>query len=204
MSTNPLFFKEAFLNLTSKSVPPNCRFEISDYEEPWDYSHKFDHIHGRALLSCFKDPLYVIEQAYEALRPGIYLELQDPRIPITYIDDTMKGTALEAWNHNVCLGAEKLGRVVTNSKNYGKHMEEAGFVDIFERHFYWPLNQWPRGKREKQISLWAQENLLDGVQAISMALLTRGLGWTKERAELLLVDTKKDIKNREIHSYVDL
>jgi len=204
VTTNYSFFKESSLNLTSKSVPPNCRFEISDYDEPWDYSYKFDYIHGRALLSCFKDPQYVIKQAYEALRPGGYLELQDPQMPITCIDDTMKGTALEEWNHYVCLGAEKLGRVVTNSKNYGRYMQEAGFVEIVERHFYWPLNSWPRGKREKQISLWAQQNLLDGVQAMSMALLTRGLGWSKERAELLLVETRKDIKSRDIHSYIDV
>jgi len=125
-------------------------------------------------------------------------------MPITCIDDSMKGTALQEWTDQVCLGAENLGRIVTNSKNYGRYMEEIGFVDIVERHFYWPLNPWPRGKREKLISMWTQQNLLDGVQGMSMALLTRGLGWSKEKAELLLVETRKDIKDRNIHSYIDV
>lgn len=116
----------------------------------------------------------------------------------------MKGTSLEAWNTQVCAGAENLGRIVTNSKNYGKYMQAAGFVDIVEKHFYWPLNPWPRGKKEKLVSLWAQQNLMDGIQAMSMALLTRGLGWSKDRAEMLLVETRKDIKNRDIHSYIDV
>lgn len=102
--------------------------------------------------------------------------MQDPQMPITCIDSTMSGTALERWTTVVPQAAEKLGRAVTNSKNYGRYMEEAGFVDIVEKHFFWPLNSWPKGRREKLIALWTQQNLLDGIQAMSMAVLTRALG----------------------------
>ena len=83
-------------------------------------------------------------------------------------------------------------------------MQEAGFVDIVEKHYYWPVNTWPRGKREKLVGLWTQQNLLDGIHAMSMAILTRGLGWTPEAVEMLLMGVRNNLKNRRIHGYVDV
>lgn len=185
-------------------MPANCTFEVSDAEEPWDYTYKFDYIHGRAMLSCFRDPSYIIHQAYASLRPNGILEMQDPQMPITCIDSSMDGHPLAEWGVQVCRAAENLGRPVTNSQYYGKWMREAGFVDVVEKHFYWPLNTWPRGKKEKLIGMWAQQNLLDGVQAMSLAVLTRGLKWTREQVEVLLVGVREDLKNRAVHSYVDV
>jgi hypothetical protein len=47
-------------------VPANLQFEQSDAEDPeaWIFPQKFDYVHGRALASCFKDPLEVIKSAY--------------------------------------------------------------------------------------------------------------------------------------------
>jgi hypothetical protein len=83
-------------------------------------------------------------------------------------------------------------------------MEAAGFVDIVEKHFYWPCNAWPRGKKEKLIGLWTQQNLLDGISAMSMAVLTRGGGMTKEEVEVFLAAVKDNIQNRRIHSYINV
>jgi hypothetical protein len=116
----------------------------------------------------------------------------------------MDGTALQEWCTLILLGAANLGRAVTNSRFYPKYMEEAGFVDIVEKHYYWPMNTWPRGKREKLLGLWAGQNILDGVHGMSMAILTRGLGWSKEAVEMLLVGVRNDLKNRHIHSYIDV
>lgn len=102
--------------------------------------------------------------------------MQDPQMPITCIDSTMSGTALERWTTVVPEAPAKLGRSVTNSKNYERYMEGAGFVDIVEKHFFWPLNSWQKGRREKLIALWTQQILLDGIEAMSMAVLTRALG----------------------------
>lgn len=52
--------------------------------------------------------------------------------------------------------------------------------------------------------MWAQQNMIDGVHAMSMALLTRGLGWSREQVELLLVGVRDDLRNRAVHSYIDL
>ena len=57
---------------------------------------------------------------------------------------------------------------------------------------------------EKQIGAWTQQNLLDGLNAIRMAVLTRGLGWPTARVEMFLVDVKRDAGDRRIHAYIDV
>lgn len=156
------------------------------------------------MLSCFSDPAGVITSAYEFLRPGGYFEMQDPQMPILAIDSSITGTALEEWGRLSCLAAERRGRALTNSRHYGRWMAEAGFVDIVEKHFYWPCNSWVKGEKEKLLALWSQQNLMDGIQGMTMRNLTTGLGWSPEQVEMLLVDVRRDLKNKRIHSYIDV
>lgn len=185
------------------SVPANCHFEVDDFEEEWNFTHEFDYIHGRALTSCLQDPPAVLRSAFNALSPSGWLELQDPTMPILCIDDSMEGTALQHWMQRICEAGEALGRCWTNSRNYKRWMEEIGFVDVEERRFAWPLNTWPKAKKDKLVATWMQEDLLTGLQGLSMGLLTRGLGWSTQEVESLLVDVRKDVKNRNIHAYLE-
>lgn len=177
---------------------------MSDAEESWTYSQKFDYIHGRALLSCFRDPAAIIHKAFAALAPNGVLEMQDPQMPISCIDSSMDGHPIQEWSTEICRGAAALGRPLTNSKYYGKWMREAGFVDIVEKHFYWPLNTWPKGKKEKMLGMWAQRDILDGLPGLSLAILTRGLKWTREQVEVLLAGVRNDMRDRSVHIYVDV
>jgi hypothetical protein len=63
---------------------------------------------------------------------------------------------------------------------------------------------WPRGKEEKLIGTWAQQNLLNGVEAMSMASLTRGLNWSTGQVEVFLAGVRNYLTNRAVHSYVDV
>lgn len=189
--------------LTLLSVPPNCRFQIDDAEEEWTYPCKFDFIHGRALISCFKDPAYVVSSIYANLAPGGYFEFQDPVMPLKSADGTLEGTSLDEWQTACMTAAEKLGRPWTNSKNYGKFMEDAGFVDIVEKQYCWATNQWVRGKKQKLQALWLQANLQDGLAAWGLSTLTRGFGWSREKIGVLLANARNDLKDSNIHAYAE-
>jgi hypothetical protein len=56
----------------------------------------------------------------------------------------------------------------------------------------------------KEIGMYQMVNFLEGLEALSMALFTRALGWTTEDVEVFLVQVRKDIKNRNIHAYYKL
>ncbi|PVH88934.1 S-adenosyl-L-methionine-dependent methyltransferase [Cadophora sp. DSE1049] len=184
-------------------VPPNCQFEVEDAEDEWTYSQKFDFIHGRLMISCFKDPRYVFEQAFKSLAPGGYFEMQDTDFPMKAVDDTLVGTDLWSWNQYIIEGSAKAGRPWTRVKEYKKWMHEIGFVDVEEKVLQWPLNTWPRDKHLKTLGLWFCHDLCEGLSS-TRAVLTRGLGWSVEKAEAFLVNVRKDVRNRKVHAYVEL
>ena len=81
-------------------------------------------------------------------------------------------------------------------------MEEAGFVDVKEIHHHWPINTWPTSKHEKEIGLWCRENLLDGLESISMAPMTRYLEMSEGEVRKVLECVEKEIIDRQIYAYI--
>ncbi|KAL5326129.1 hypothetical protein ACEPPN_007267 [Leptodophora sp. 'Broadleaf-Isolate-01'] len=183
-------------------APPNCHFEVDDAEDPWLFPYQFDYIHGRALATCFKSHLPVFRSAFAYTKPGGYFELQDCIVPFRCIDDSIKGTALERWVELIMAGTAKLGKDWTRVKRYREMMVEAGFEDVVERKYEWPVGTWARGERMKMLGLWYREDLLAGLQGFTVAVLTRALGMGREEVEVLLVGVREDIRSNKIHIYI--
>lgn len=49
--------------------------------------------------------------------------------------------------------------------------------------------------------MWTLENITSGLEALSVAVYTRVLGWSKESVDVFLAEVRKDMKNTAIHSY---
>lgn len=176
---------------------------MDDAEDEWAFSTKFDYIHGRALASCFKDPTFVIREAFRSLAPGGYLELQDGYFPMEYVGDIPVESALYKWNELIVKGASKTGRPWSNAPHYKRWMEEIGFEDVVERRFYLPTSPWPKGRYFKTVAAYFQEDLLTGLEAISLKVLSL-LGWTPEEIQVLLVDVRKDLRDTNIHAFINM
>lgn len=157
----------------------------------------------RGMMTCFSDPRSIIEKAFEATAPGGYLEMQDSVFPMHCHDNTLEGTALDVWGKACVEGAAKIGRPWTNTPNYRDWMIEVGFVDVKEKIFEVPINTWPKGKKQKELGLWWQADLLEALGA-SVAILTRAMGWTREQVEVQLVHVRNDIKNKGVHGYMPM
>ena len=181
-------------------MPPNCRFEIDDAEDEWVFNEPFDFIHGRALASCFTDPKFVLTQAFNSLAPGGYLEMQDGWFPCKFIGEPPKDSALKKWAEVVVEGAAKSGRPWTNAPNYAGWMREIGFENVVEKRFYWPTSPWPKGKYFKEIAMYFQEDLLRGLEGISLKVMGQ-LGWSAEDIKAVVPAVRDDIKNTSIHGY---
>ncbi|KAI9842547.1 MAG: hypothetical protein M1837_007060 [Sclerophora amabilis] len=186
-------------------VPPNLRFIIDDAEETWVFGKKFDYIHGRMLVGSFTNWSRFFEQCYENLEPGGWLELQDLTAPLKCDDGTVKeDLAISKWDRLLRDAGENIGRRVDTPRSYTKWMTEAGFTNVQLVPYKWPQNPWPKADREKEIGLWNQQNMEDGLQGLSMGLLTRALGWSQREVEMLLVEVRKDFRNKYIHGYWDV
>jgi len=190
---------------SAEHLPPNCRFLIADCEDSWSFSQKFDLIHGRALLSCFSKQRTVMASIFSALEKGGYFELQDICFPCKSPDGTLSGTSLEKWQGLMIDGLRNLGKEFENVKEYGNYMREAGFVNIVEKKYTWAIGPWITGRQRKvQASLWMQ-NFLDGIQGWSTVIIGRGMGWSPEQVQELLVGVRGDVGNwREVHAYVEM
>jgi hypothetical protein len=171
-------------------------------EHPWSFSHKFDYIHGRALAICFASHLAVIKSAFDSLRPGGYLEFQDCIVPFHSIDETFKGTRIESWVQHMMRGSVALGTEWTRVAKYKEYFEEAGFEDVVEKRYAWPLGTWAKGERMKHLGELYREDLLSMLDSFTMAVMTRGLGMGGEEVKGLLEAVKEEIGSDRIHVYV--
>ena len=109
---------------------------------------------------------------------------------------------MEHWVNLVSKGTAALGKDWTRAAHYKKYLEEAGFEGVTEKNFESPVGTWARGKRINMLGSWGREDMLSAVEGISLAVLTRGLGVTKEEVHELLVGVRDDMKSDRIHIYI--
>ncbi|KAK1513138.1 hypothetical protein CTAM01_00534 [Colletotrichum tamarilloi] len=183
-------------------VPPNVKFEIDDIEEPWTFSRPFDYIHSRLMTSSLADWKKYLQNCYDNLAPGGYLELNEMDLIPTSDDGTLTDDL--AFTKSLRLLGEamgKLGRPYQDIPELKDMMVEIGFRDVVLERYKWPTNSWPRHHKYKELGVWQNENLTAGMEGFIMAPFTRIHGWSREAILVFLVDVRKDINDRNIHAY---
>ncbi|RMZ90814.1 hypothetical protein DV736_g1959, partial [Chaetothyriales sp. CBS 134916] len=182
-------------------VPPNCKFEVDDFDNPWAFNQQFDFIHGRMLLTASADFPTLFRQAYDSLKPGGWFEMQDLYMPLLSDDGSLEGTAFGEWNEKYIEACAVLKRDPSWTAKYKEWITEAGFKNAKEQIFKWPINPWPKDKNLKEMGLWNMVNMLEGLDGFTVRLWTMALGMTFEEIQAFLVPVRKDIRDTKIHSY---
>lgn len=181
-------------------VPPNCVFQIDDFEADWTYKKKFDFIHARMMLSSCNDFPRIFQQSFEHLQPAGWFEIQDVSMPACD-DGTLEGTAFERWNELFSEACGKMGRDVTWTSRYKEWLGAAGYQNVEERTFKWPINSWAKDPELKLIGRWNEINMSEGLEAFTVRLFSATFGMSMEAIQLFMADVRKDIHNRKIHVY---
>ncbi|KAK7734970.1 hypothetical protein SLS53_007747 [Cytospora paraplurivora] len=188
-----------------EAQPPNVQFEIDDLEESWNFSYPFDYIHCMMMTGAFRDWSNFYRQAYENLNPDGWLEIQDIQFPLNCDDDTMlPNGALKRWSDLMVEAGEKSGFLLTTCERAGDMMHEAGFVDIVRIPYKWPINEWPREPKWKEVGKRTAVNFRDGMSGIMMALFTRFMGWSKEQVEEFCAQVDTEWPDTRVHAYFNL
>jgi hypothetical protein len=183
-------------------VPNNVKFVIDDANEDDWMLEPMDFIHTRLLLGCFSDFREIIAKAYQNLKPGAWMESQDI-MPTVYCDDGTMGPdyAYAEWVQTQDQAAMNIGQPLRIANKLKRWYEQAGFVDVHEEVFKLPINSWPKDPQFKMLGRFNESNYLDGIQAWSLQLFTRGLNWTKDEIEVYLVHVRRAISDRSVHGY---
>ncbi|OQE10917.1 hypothetical protein PENVUL_c003G07777 [Penicillium vulpinum] len=177
-------------------VPPNCRFEIDDFEQPWSYSKPFDYIHGRELEGSIRDHDMLFKQALDNLNPNGWFEMASFDVN-TYSDD---GTHLRATNFMLSIkhmheSSRMFGKEMTSSETWKERMEKAGFL---------PQSPWPKDPKLKELGRYHQLNMLEAMPIYTYALFSRVLGWTRAEIEGLLAGIRTELRDTSHHLYTKL
>ncbi|KAL6878113.1 S-adenosyl-L-methionine-dependent methyltransferase [Trichoderma longibrachiatum] len=180
-------------------LPPNVRFMVDDVESPWLYPRNhFDYIHSRHTVMAIRDWDRLLRTALDHLKFGGWIELQEihhtPRSALAGGTGEMPPDHPVArfWKH-VTDGLAALGidlDAVADAK-LSDAMRRAGYANVTERVLHVPIGTWPRNKVLKTVGLYWRTILLDGLQAIALGPLTRGLGWNREQVEMLLIEVRQ-------------
>ncbi|KAG5921216.1 hypothetical protein E4U42_005939 [Claviceps africana] len=191
-------------------LPPNVRFMVDDAESPWLYPRNhFDYIHSRNTVMAIKDWDTLYQRAFDHLKRGGWMEMQEiHHRPHSATMDGLVSTdhpVGKFWNL-VTDGLAALGVDLDISSGgiLASKMQQAGFGNVTERVFHVPIGTWPKNKVLKTVGLYWRTILLDGLQAIAMGPLTRGLRWNREQVEMLLLEVRQAYHDNSTLMYMPL
>jgi hypothetical protein len=135
-------------------------------------------------------------------KPGGWIELQEMLYHAQCDDGTMKeDSMLIKWLDLLKQGLKNLGPDVDRPLKLAESLREAEFVNVEQKSFKVPIGTWPKNKTLRLIGLYLRTILIEGLQAISLGPLTRGLKWMREEVEVLLVDVRKCLMDSSQHTY---
>ncbi|KAK1980417.1 TAM domain methyltransferase [Colletotrichum cereale] len=154
------------------------------------------------MIGSFANWEGVLQQAYNHLEPGGYLEIQDCIWPLVCDDGTLKDdSALAEWSRLLVEACDKLGRPIDKIDTMPAKMGAIGFEDIHTERIRFPISPWPKDKKLKELGIWNQEQLLPGLEGITLGPFTRVLDWSKEEVMVLCASVRKEMKDLNIHAY---
>ncbi|EPS44118.1 hypothetical protein H072_1866 [Dactylellina haptotyla CBS 200.50] len=187
-------------------VPPNVQFVVEDIEDDWTYdANTFDLIYCRYLLGSIRNWPRLVSQAYKALKPGGYLEILEPDSHLHSDDNTLpEDSPLMQWNNAFIDAAEKGVGSIVEAPKYKDYIVDAGYVEIHEDVMKLPNSGWPKNKWLKEAGQYHLPALLDGLEPLSIHLLTTVGGMSLEETQALFAKARANVKDKSIHTYFNL
>ncbi|KAF5660554.1 methyltransferase [Fusarium heterosporum] len=183
-------------------IPPNCIFEVDDINKEWTYPEdKFDFIHIRYMTGTVPDWTEFLTKAQRHLTPGGWIEHVEIWGDARADDDTMSpDSPLKKWVKIF----EDVGKKIGNPFfwNPVHAFQEAGLQHVSERQVKVPIGTWPKNKDLQKWGAWNRQFLLQGLEGFIIRSLTELLGWEYEKAQIFLVDMRKELMNPKLHSYL--
>ncbi|KXL44442.1 hypothetical protein M433DRAFT_277895 [Acidomyces richmondensis BFW] len=182
-------------------VPPNCKFLVDDCNSEWVFDRKFDLIHTRAMTPSIKGWSQFLQQAYDHLRPGGYIELQEVNMPIYSAESADEPTpVLVQWSKYVVEAGSIAGLDLSAPTKLGELLQAQHFTNINIMWQNWPIGPWAKGAKNKEIGRWWAADLQDGCRNAG-ALFTRILGWSPEKFEVFAANAANEIRANEKHMW---
>lgn len=160
-------------------------------------------------LPSFKD---LLRKSLRHIKPGGYMECHELDPKPMCDDGTMPPENPDGYSdyalHDWFDLSVRSGQVSDPPRQFrvahrmARWMKELGFLDVETRITKIPTNTWPSDPEMKRIGAWCETNWLEALSGWTYKPFM-GLGWSKPEIEVFLVDVRKSIQNRDVHSYTE-
>ncbi|UNI13582.1 hypothetical protein JDV02_000311 [Purpureocillium takamizusanense] len=180
----------------------NCSFVKEDAEnDEWAYQCDFfDYVHLRLLFTCFGDIRPVLRNVYKHLKPGGWVEFQDHTPEVFSSDGSSSGTAMERFGETLAKGLAAYGRDATRMKHLKDVLAAEGYIDIVEKVLPYPVGDWPKHPKYRDVGKWMAENVVRGLEGSVKMLLAGGLSTADVHD--LVAQVKLEIQSGHVHAYM--
>ncbi|KAF1931556.1 S-adenosyl-L-methionine-dependent methyltransferase [Didymella exigua CBS 183.55] len=186
-------------------VPGNLKFYIDDAESDWVYGpdEHFDFIHVRTLSGAIADWDRLMRQCHAHLKPGAWLEFQEPVALCESDDGTIDHAhAVRRWQDLCNDAATVFAKEIRVAHTLKQRMLDAGFVDVTEKVVKVPIGPWPRDPRMKEIGRYQREHMAMGIEPYTLGFIGKILGWSEDECRVLIAQVTNDVRRKDLHMYI--
>lgn len=188
-------------------MPPNCVLEVDDVLQEWTWREPFDLIHMRIMIGSFDPGEWdrVYKQCYDKLRPGGWIEQLEAHPGVECDDGSLpEDNILRGWGPTILGCGERAGRDCDTIDTMPETIRKAGFVDVHEKSYKWPIGPWPRDQKYKEAGMVNFQHWMSGMEGWCMWLLTKfgsPKPWTKDEVHVYVAKLRAELKNPRFHIY---
>lgn len=147
----------------------------------------------------------VYKKCYENLEPGGWIEQLELDAHLESDDDSIPKDSMAAtWGETTFGCAERSGRRIDTLNTMRDSIERAGFVDIHEKLYKWPIGAWARDKQLKEAGSLNYRMWSAGLEGWGMWLLTKfgaPTPWPPEQVQAYVGKIRTELKSPHVHAY---
>ena len=108
------------------------------------------------------------------------------------------------WSRDLLDATARAYRPLAYNTETRAMLERQGFTGIQEQVIQIPLNPWPTDPKLKDVGRWFNLGFTQGLQALTMAPMTRMSNWKKADVDRLVADVKRDVCSKRLHTYFNM
>jgi hypothetical protein len=128
--------------------------------------------------------------------------------PFPYSDDSslLPTSPLLKYYNSIAQGLQKLGVDPQQSRDEAANLSSYGFINSHHKILKMPIGTWPESKLMKTVGMYGKAGMIQGLQAMALAPLCKGLGWSKAQVDDLCLEVKAYLsgENSVLKAYVKL
>ncbi|KAH9828049.1 methyltransferase [Teratosphaeria destructans] len=183
--------------------PSNLVFTIKDCCSEWTYpQNHFDLIHIRGLSGSISDWPSLYRRAHRHLQPGGWIEQLECSIHLRSTDGTLStNKALRRWSEHAIRLGMLTGKTFELAENMAGLIREAGFVDVTEKRFKWPVGAWSSEGREKEVGKWNLLRWEDGMESWMAEGHGAILGHSAAQVRAMLEEVRAALRSGKVKVY---